>query len=1714
MADYTSFDAGTAYLTVAPRLSNDFRAEVARQVNTVAVPDLDVDFNLLTSDLQARLTALSSASNFTVDVDLAIDEVALAERLTALSTASNLSVAVNLDIDVAAFQARLAALSASNAFRVTVGVDPDWSGFPGNPPPGGPNGPNRPTPSPGANSNYDAWQRDLRARIDRMSREAEIEIPLTPAGEDFRARLRLMVDAATAGLDINIPVDPTLAAEARARMLAQVEELEAQIRAALPRDLNVDVDVTLDSFQQDLRSQLRRMQEQAELRIPLTPDGENFRQRLRGMVETATRNVEAEVPIDPVLAAEQRARLRAEIEEIERRIRINVPVDVDESGFRRLISKARDAEFQMKGLTALKFGGIIAGVTALSAAVGGLVGVAGGAAAALGVLAIPAVVGSMGMVGAFTAGSEASASAADDAADAAERQQEALEGVADAQESVNSAHRGLESAERSAVSAQKALNDAYRESSRELRDMNNQLKDAELSQEGAAIAVARAKENLARVQKDPKASRLDRQEASLQLRTAQQRYDESKITTADLRTDTAAANAAGVAGSDKVVDAKQNVTDTNQGVLDAQRAVAQSVRDLAKAQKELAEAGESAGAGQDKLAEALAKLSPNARDFYDKIKALGPAWKEMQQVVQDNMFAGLGDAVTEFSDSQLGHLTDGFGRLATSVNTMLKGTLSSLDEMMLRLGGDGTMDKFLASAESAATGIGPLITGVVEAFVEMGAAMGDTIGPLLTQWGESIAMLGEPLGKLGAVFAEGMTDGENGFAGLIVDLADGLMPLIDPTLAFFESLSNLIRDNLPQISRIGGDLVEGFGGALDAIGPLLPPILDAIEFITDKFAEHPGGFMAFFAGWSALSGITAGIGGVSKLFDTWSKLGPMIEAVRNFGIAQKIASAATAVWTGITAAFNVVMSANPIVLVALAIAALVAGIVLAYKNVDWFREAVDKTWDTLVDWAGWLGGFFADLWNGLYDNVIRPVWDSILGAINWARDGIGSAFTSIGEGVDSVGGFFSDLGDTVSRIWKSIVNVIAVAVGQIGRLLQSIKIPDWVPAIGGKGLDGLGDKLVKWSDANRYATGGHISGPGGPKDDLVPAWLSNGEYVVNAAATAKHGPLIEAINEDRIPAFKDGGPVKYGPYAPGDPEDPKNKKSWYAEQYPDTRAQRDPNEVIATPSPDAPVQGPQKQSWYAEQYPDTRAQNSDAVATQSAPAPSGAAPSAEGLSSVGFGGTGGTVQSGVELTSDIQTSMWDAVRTAFPDAVLTSGTRYADVGSGFDNHMGARAIDLAGPRMPDIARWIYALNKSQQVEELIHAPLDGWENLKKGSPLNFGAGTDADHLDHVHFAMATPVTAASTPAAPAAGDTAAGSGDSSTLSATAGLDSSTDALTGMGDLSGTDSSSLGTETSWSSLAGGVANAFVSGMVGDALGVFGIPDEMPGIVKAGQILWNDNKDRLAGDGDVADTSNIAASPAGTGQGVGDSTASASESSSASSAGNPYDHVYEPAGGAEQWQGVVEAVFKLGGWSLADVPRAIQQIGIESGGNPKAQNNWDSNAAKGDPSKGLLQTVQGTYDAFKSPSLLDDIFDPANNIFAATNYVMSDPKFKGKGIAGVWPTTNGYATGGSVWGPGTTTSDSIPAWLSDREFVMNAKSADANRPLLEAMNNDANVVNNSLAPMFRGIRNSSSASESHVDNSMVVNLSTPDVDSAFSRAKAWEAQRSLTYSTPGR
>lgn len=92
--------------------------------------------------------------------------------------------------------------------------------------------------------------------------------------------------------------------------------------------------------------------------------------------------------------------------------------------------------------------------------------------------------------------------------------------------------------------------------------------------------------------------------------------------------------------------------------------------------------------------------------------------------------------------------------------------------------------------------------------------------------------------------------------------------------------------------------------------------------------------------------------------------------------------------------------------------------------------------------------------------------------------------------------------------------------------------------------------------------------------------------------------------------------------------------------------------------------------------------------------------------------------------------------------------------------------------------------------------------------------------------------------------------------------------------------------------------------------------------------------------------------------------------------------------EQWINQAFQVLEANGVPAGELDEAgvLLIIEHESSGNPNAINNWDSNAQAGDPSRGLMQTIGTTFDAYKLPGH-DDIYNPVDNIIAGVRYAIS-------------------------------------------------------------------------------------------------------------------------------
>ena len=124
------------------------------------------------------------------------------------------------------------------------------------------------------------------------------------------------------------------------------------------------------------------------------------------------------------------------------------------------------------------------------------------------------------------------------------------------------------------------------------------------------------------------------------------------------------------------------------------------------------------------------------------------------------------------------------------------------------------------------------------------------------------------------------------------------------------------------------------------------------------------------------------------------------------------------------------------------------------------------------------------------------------------------------------------------------------------------------------------------------------------------------------------------------------------------------------------------------------------------------------------------------------------------------------------------------------------------------------------------------------------------------------------------------------------------------------------------------------------------------------------------------------------------------------------VGNPGGaGVMRWKPYVAKALKANGIDPTGyrVNKILATIQRESGGNPRAVNLWDSNAKAGIPSKGLMQTIGPTFNAYKLAGH-GDIYNGYDNLLAAINYIKHRYGTSNAAFARV--AASGYAQGGII------------------------------------------------------------------------------------------------------
>lgn len=484
----------------------------------------------------------------------------------------------------------------------------------------------------------------------------------------------------------------------------------------------------------------------------------------------------------------------------------------------------------------------------------------------------------------------------------------------------------------------------------------------------------------------------------------------------------------------------------------------------------------------------------------------------------------------------------------------------------------------------------------VAAAVDAGAESGRLAGFFLRAY-DVAAQLGSILGDL----AVGLFNVFSGGADSGGRLLDSLERLASRFRAFTESASGqnkiekYFREAEPVIeesARLVGAVVLAFGGLADNRGltsvlkqlrtDLLPALEDLLRAVSDAFAPNLVSLAESFVRvltalggeGSALDIIVSALAGIAKfaakMVETVPGLKELVAVIGLVAFGVKAAAAVTAVWAAAQAALNFAFALSPLGLIALAVGVLAAAVVVAYRNSDTFRDAVNRLWGALKVAGEWV----VDLGKKLTVWVIDKVLEARDKA-NTFRDGLSAAFDVVAK--------------AATKMWEQGIRpafafVVEAFLDLVGAIIDgAAKAFGWVPGLGPKlkdasvkfsefaqetnrALGAIKDKDIKVSatatllGAGRnadgsyriagqgsqggvaLATGGAVRGPGTRTSDSIAARLSNDEHVWTADevdGAGGHGAverLRTVAKRGMLPGFARGGRVQFQQTLP-DPDD-------------------------------------------------------------------------------------------------------------------------------------------------------------------------------------------------------------------------------------------------------------------------------------------------------------------------------------------------------------------------------------------------------------------------------------------------------------------------------------------------------------------------------------------------------------------------------------------------
>lgn len=395
-----------------------------------------------------------------------------------------------------------------------------------------------------------------------------------------------------------------------------------------------------------------------------------------------------------------------------------------------------------------------------------------------------------------------------------------------------------------------------------------------------------------------------------------------------------------------------------------------------------------------------------------------------------------------------------------------------------------------------------------------------------------------PMSSTGKELVDQLTAVKNGTGDMTTALGTAMRTGIVSMDDFMNTLTKMNKEGVNGFQSFEQQARNSTGGIQTAIENSKTAVVRGIAKIIEAFgsgslAETVSGLgSGFEKALDSVAGLIKFVKDNSAVFTVIAVgVGVFTGAVVAYNTAVWLASAASKAWTvatqiatGVQWLFNAALNANPLTLLVVAIAAVVAGIVWFFTQTETGKNIWNGFVEVLSSTISSIGQWFKGLWDGIvsifsgvagwFGGIFQGAWNAITGIFGRLGGFFGGVWNSITGMFGRLGSF---VGDAIGGAVKGAVNgalgmVERMANGFIGMINGAIGLINKIPGVNIGNIPSL--------HLPRLATGGIVTPQGGGSIIYAGDGGQN-EWVV---PESKMASLVEQINRRRS---GDGGMTKH-----------------------------------------------------------------------------------------------------------------------------------------------------------------------------------------------------------------------------------------------------------------------------------------------------------------------------------------------------------------------------------------------------------------------------------------------------------------------------------------------------------------------------------------------------------------------------------------------------------